>query len=525
MICVFSLIILFNFSLFSQTIEVVDFGTFQEFDKYSQFQKIVGNDEEGFYTLRSEGIHGKIDPFSKIWLEYYTSLLLTYESSNELIMPTVGGIQTEYSEMFYIDKKLILFSTAKDVSKGKIILYVQYMEANGTLKNKPKKIGEIPVGNFDKDMFHYILTENKTKIAIWFNNSFMTYNDEPISFVIIDSNLQIEYNEAITLPFKERKLDITQVKIGESGNIYMLIHAEQVNTKKNKAKEMYDFIMFVYSMKNQEFQTYTIEIAKYFPTQVLFELNKKEELVFMGYFSGKTTKVEGEFLGAFYKVLDPRIQKFIEPANPKDDFILFDKTFLNENITGRNGLLPDQYNNFILKDIFVLENNSMILLAENYFETTTTFTDPQTKQEKTLNYLNYSDIIATGVNKDGKFDWVKRIPKNQNSMDDNGYYSSYFATAELSKIKIFINDNGSNKKKDMPLDKIKQQKFRLEKAPVSVPYIVTLYADGSYEKDPMFAGGEGKCTVVPRMFYKMGDRYISILLKGKTYKFAGFLFE
>ncbi len=510
---------------YSQTLEVVEWGTFKEIEKNTSFQKIVGHDEDGFYAVSSEG-KGEINR-KQLWLEYYSNLTFTLEAKNEIILPSVGGIATEFEEMFYLKNKLILFTTATNEQTERKYLYVQYLEQNGQLKNKPKKIGEIPTGNNKEDGFIFVLAENRSKIFISYHNSFMQYNEEPFTFKVMDTSLKIEFDEKFILPLKDRKFSVVKTDIGESGNFYILAKAVQVESRKGRGKKAkkYDNIMLVYNMEKEEFKTYDIKMQKYIPTNVLFTLNEKEEVVICGFFSAKTQKVAGQFLGAFYKIIDPRIEKFLPVPEKKFDFIVFDKTFLAENAQERNGVVPEDYNNYILKDLLMLSNGGFVLLAENYFITEKTFLDPKAKEEILLTYHNYNDIIAVGVNKKGKMDWAQRIPKNQNSLDDNGYYSSYATTIELTKLKIIFNDHKANAKKDKLPEKTKQIKFMLAKSPKAIPFVVTIYTDGSFEKDMIFPGKDAKNVFVPRLFYNTGENYFIYGQKGKTYKFGSFVFE
>ena len=105
----------------AQTLDVIDFGLYQDIPKLTEFQDFVGRDDDGFYVVRSEGFNGKINADDKLWVEYYSSLTMTQESVNEIILPAVGGIQSRFERMFYMDKKLILFTTVKNDMQGKII--------------------------------------------------------------------------------------------------------------------------------------------------------------------------------------------------------------------------------------------------------------------------------------------------------------------------------------------------------------------------------------------------------------------
>ena len=61
----------------------------------------------------------------------------------------------------------------------------------------------------------------------------MQYNDEPFSYVIMDTNLQFEFNEKFILPLKERKFEIIQTDVGNSGFIYMLAKVVRVAKRKS----------------------------------------------------------------------------------------------------------------------------------------------------------------------------------------------------------------------------------------------------------------------------------------------------
>ena len=76
---------------------------------------------------------------------------------------------------YYLDNKIILFTTATNTDTETKHLYVQYLEQNGQLKNKPKKIGSIPLGNIAEDGFTFSLAENKSKIVI-FRIRFIRFN-------------------------------------------------------------------------------------------------------------------------------------------------------------------------------------------------------------------------------------------------------------------------------------------------------------------------------------------------------------
>ena len=132
--------------------------------------------------------------------------------------------------------------------------------------------------------------------------------------------------------------------------------------------------------------------------------------------------------------------------------------------------------------------------------------------------------MVIGVTKEGVLDWQIRIPKNQNSSDDNGYYHSIATFVDANKLKIIYNDNRSNLENKLA-EKTKELKNNPVLTPKGQAVLATLYSDGSYEKYPMFKDDDAKLVIVPRLIAKTGKRFVTYTQDGKSIKFGSFVFE
>lgn len=511
-------LILIGTGLFAQTLEM-DWGQPNELEKNHFYKGIIGSDKDGFFTIQSTGILGINE--DDLTLEYYSTTTNARESSNQIIMPTVGGSATHFEEMFYLNGKVILFSSVNSSSRK--ILYVQYLNNDGTLKNKPKEIGSIPVSNSSLDGFSITLNEAK-KIVVCFHNTFAQYNGEAYTYKIINSDLIEETNLALELPLKERSFDVIQSKISKIGDVFMLIKAEKVKDKKKEtANPEFEYIMMVYTAKKKEFHPFPISADKYIATHVVFGLDKEENIMIGGFFANRSAKIPNEFIGAFFRKINPRILK-ADVIDPKKGVKLFSKDLMAEFNQERNGETPDKYFNYVMKDLVVFENGGFAFLAEQQYTTSTTITAPGTKELTKIDYYFYNDLIVCGVTKDGVLDWQIRIPKNQNSSDDKGYYHSIKTFVDANKMKIIFNDNRANLN-----NKVAEKTKELKNNPVLVPkgqaVIATLYSDGSYEKYAMFKDEDSKFVIIPNMIISANKRFITYAQDGKSIKFGSFAFE
>ncbi len=515
---IFLIFILLTSNLFSQTVDV-DWGQPNELQKNYWYQKVIGSDKDGFFAIRSEGILTVNDEY--LFLEHFSSTTNSKESSNQVIMPTVGGNPTHFEELFYLNSKLILFSSA-NVSSRKI-LYVSYLNNEGFLKNKPKEIGGIPISNSNLDGFKFQLT-SENKIIISFHNTFALYNNEPFTFKIFNADLTEEFNASLELPLKNRSFELVQSEFTKTHDICMLVKAEKpVDKKKTSAGPTYEYIMMVYTVKKKEFHPFPITVDKFIPTHVIFGLDDNDDIIVAGFFANKTVKIANEFSGSFFRKINPRILK-ADVMDPKKSIKLFSKEIADEFSQQRNGETPDQYFNYVLRDLLFFDNGGFAFIAEQVYSKTTSFIAPGTKQETKIENYYFNDLLISGVTKDGILDWQKRIAKNQNSTDDNGYYHSIATFVDANKLKIIYNDNRSNLENKVA-EKTKELKNNPALTPKGQAVVATLYSDGSYEKYTLFKNEDSKYVLVPKLVTKIGNRFLTYAQDGKSVKFGSFVFE
>lgn len=505
-------------NLFSQTVEM-DWGQPSDLQKNNWYQKVIGSDKDGFFAIRSEGVLSINE--DNLYLEYFSSTTNSKEATNQVIMPTVGGNPTHYEDLFFINSKIILFSSASFGSRK--VLYVSYLNIEGTLKNKPKEIGSIPVSNSNLDGFRFQLTSTN-KIIISFHNTFAQYNNEPFTFKILNTDLTEEYNASLELPLKDRSFELLQFDFTNTNDICMLIKAEKpADKKKAEAAATYNYSMIVYNSKKKEFHPFPITADKYVPSHVMFGLNKNDDIVIAGFFANKTVKIANEFSGSFFRKINPHTLK-ADVMDPKKSIKLFSKELAAEFSQIRNGETPDQYFNYVLRDLLFFDNGGFALVAEQNYKKVTTFIAPGTKQETTIDNYYFNDLLICGINKDGVLDWQKRIAKNQFSTDDNGYYHSVSIFVDANKLRIIFNDNRANLENKVA-EKTKELKNNPALTPKGQAVMATLYSDGSYEKYTLFKNEDAKYVIVPKLITKIGSRFLTYAQDGRSIKFGSFVFE
>ncbi|HLP55564.1 MAG TPA: hypothetical protein VK151_11070 [Fluviicola sp.] len=134
-------------------------------------------------------------------------------------------------------------------------------------------------------------------------------------------------------------------------------------------------------------------------------------------------------------------------------FELFPRDFMTQDMTPNEidrlerredrGRLGPQLYNYMIRSIYPLDDGSTIVVAEQFYLYQQTTTDARGISQSVSHYY-YNDVISYKIDAGGKFNWMVRIPKEQHSVNDYGYYSSIKSFVDKGKLVVFFNDNIAN---------------------------------------------------------------------------------
>ncbi|MBN2683039.1 MAG: hypothetical protein JXR58_11065 [Bacteroidales bacterium] len=510
-----------SFGAISQSVEV-DWGMEQNIEKGTFIQKVIGSDSEQFFTLRTEGVNGFEG--GKIFLEKYDLATKEVNSSAELVLPMVNGNEAKFLDMYYFKGKLILFTEVMEHTIMRRNLYVQYMNEDGTIKNKPLKMGSLPASNLPEDGFTVQLYPKESLFLIVYNSSFESYAGEAFSTKLMDENLTEKWSKDLAFPLSETKFKVTQYLLGPSGNVYFVVDCEKKVTKGRTELISKEPVIIVYNSIRKEINDYNIEMKKYIPKEIKINLDKNENIVIFGSLSAKNTNT---IEGYFFQRINPKTQTIEFGTAEKNNFIAFSKNKVDVFAGKRYEKLGANKFDFVMKEVIVLENGISFLLVENYFTEIKEIIDPKTKEKTEIVYSNYNDLMVLMANENGNMATlqypVRVVGKSQYGINDFGYWSSYYATASGSKMKIIFNDANGNK--DIYNDKLSTFKTNVVTYPKGSAYVVTVYSDGSAEKDELFTENYSKYITSPKLVAPYKDGFIIYGQEKSKYKFGTFFFE
>lgn len=450
---------------------------------------------------------------------------LEYLKSVELKL-TYGDNELSFESSRQINGKLYVFSTFLNRSDKMKYLFVETIDIK-TLKQSGdiKKIGEVPVlnkresGGFgfstSNDDSEFKVSSEDTKILVTSYYPNEKSDLERLKLQVFNSEMDQIWSKSVQLPYKDELFLPTNIQITDQGNIYFLgkIYNEQAQ-EQFKGEVNYSYKLFSYTENGDNHKIYDIELDDKFFYSLVLSITKDENFVLSGLYSSELYYVDG----LIYSNFDDKSKKIIK-LNTKeinDDFIisLLDiKT--REKLEKKSKKEKNiEFANFILENLFLKEDNGILLVVENKYTRTVREQWGNTYYNKT--YFHYNDIIIISVSSEGNIEWTRNIPKRQLAVGFTGHLG-FKAFSLDSELYIMFNDNVKNYAKNLKPDDLTIYPGRKKHQIVS---LVKIDRNGTISKKALFRRSDAEVILQPRAGERL-DKY-NFLIFGETSKISRF---
>ena len=410
-------------------------------------------------------------------------------------------------------KEEALYYDKMDVKTGKIIegnkKILTSSKIAGDYGNATNRVGMWGYSSFGKTVNKYDLNydANNTHLLV----SYRLYPEEKkdklnydkIGMYVYDQNMAKVWNNEFTMPYTEAIMDNMDFTIDANGNAYMLAKVYDDEKRREKDKETgkpgYHFEVFKFTAA-KKMQQYTVSLDDYFIRVASLIENSVHDIVVSCTYS-KRSKGNGTD-GVFLAMLDQN-GKVVKYKDGYYEFPLAELEKFEKARTRRKMENKDDYEapNIQVRNISVEKDGSVFLAMEEYhMETRTTTTRYGTT---TTYYYYYDDILGAKIDAQGKFLWLRKIPKKQSGTNANQTLGYKLVTDETGYYFLYL-DNKKNL--DLPEDEAPKSHANGYGGQVMVAKIDN---SGIVSKELLFDTREENLMVMPRFFKRIeGNRYI-----------------
>ncbi|HLP51059.1 MAG TPA: hypothetical protein VK154_09270 [Chitinophagales bacterium] len=304
---------------------------------------------------------------------------------------------------------------------------------------------KIHFGNDSTKMFVYVVYPNESR-----NDA---KNKMKYGFWVFDSDLkQVWSKPEVYMPYTEKKMDVKDMTVDHEGNFLFLGRVFNDDTEKEIVNDVpnFHFEIMKFSANSTKATTIPFQFEDKFVSQITIFQDKKNNVVCAGFYSGrekngKLKNIGGKVDGSFFMRLDgDKLQNvhkgFYEI--PAEVFKEYEKQKTQRKLEAKEekGENNSAFN-MRLRDVVFNEDGSLLLLGEEYYYITYTYTSGRSTYTRTTYY--YLDILAQYIDASGNMSWTKKIPKNQ--VGSNSTYGLGFRVVPYNGDSyLFFLDNEKN---------------------------------------------------------------------------------
>lgn len=477
---------------------------------------IIGQDGKFVYFKRAIG--------NKTYIESYNIKTLQIDKSVQL-NPIFKNKKLELLGVFMYNRTPVLYTGFYNMKTQLYYTFVQPLDKSTlqpstpivTSKTKvPKKdraarMNENPLVE-SKEIF-LVSEDNQLSYSYEFTYAENTSRKEQsviksIKGRLFDENFKLIVENDFVLPYD--KFRLLGTKLSNDGLIYMAGNEYSTQQKdiegliKREETVYGELKILVLDIQTAKIEVLTVSFPDRKIKNFTFKTNDDGSLTV----SGLTGEEEGGVTGCFIAKYDADLTEIaINLTDFEEEFLTqgwsekslekLDKLNEKEEKKGKEQTKPTFFN-YEIRELIVKPDGTTTLLAEQYYIKVVTRTSTNSNGVQTVSYTYYyyyNDIIALNFDKNGELLWKTVIEKYQSSVNDEGYYSSFFTILQGNDINIIYNEQASNMAETENMSDAEKKKLRRN----VVGKRVLLSADGEQSSDKIFEFEDGGLRLVPKV--------------------------
>jgi hypothetical protein len=491
----------------------------------SFISNIAGITPEGFYVVREKQQTMLSGTPSKAYIEFYNKLMNL--SKTKEIDLKYKGKKRSLEDILYIKGELYLLTTFNNVAQQKNYLFVQNIRPDKlTVDSKLTKIAEVAsINEFSKGVYDFHISRDSTKILVYGNPANQRSTPESFEFQVFDQQFQPLWNRKVKLPYRDQNFEVAEYQVDNEGNVYLLgiLYDDGQQRTRRNGKPSYRYIVLASRKDSEQITEYKVSLGDKFITDLTFRIDNAGQLICCGFYSEKGTF---SIKGTYYFRIDPVTQEMTLQNTKPFDFEFVTEYFSNSqreraknaSEEGNARREPELFE-YSLDNLILRSDGGALLVAEQYY--IEQYTEYNYDGTYRINYLyNYNDIIVVNIRPDGEIEWATRIPKRQETVNDNGYFSSYAMATVQDKLYFIFNDNPKN------FDDRKRQQIREFNGMNSVVALSEVQRDGSVSTAPLFQNRDAGTLTRPKFCKQSGRREMIIYgERNRSFRFANLFFD
>lgn len=407
---------------------------------------LVGRIGSRFYSTRFRSV-----PFShdELALDIFRAPELSYEGSFTLLPRNTyiedGELRAlpDYEGFFILGQHLVLFLSAFDKNRSAQVLYGLLYDSLGQFAGMKRLAETRNASRPNKGQFKLVPAPSGKRLWLVLSHPQERNDPEEFEFYLLDDSLNTLGNRTLSLPYKDRLFEATDVLPDEEDNLYVL--GKIFHEKEERQRGLPDYHFSVLKLrvtKPEEVQELILHEKEVFPTDLALA-RSGGQVVLCGFYAQAPG---GAISGTLHFRLSSDSLRMLSMHKKA-----FEKDFVAEVLGEKRPPRAAALARFGLRQVIPGPDNTLYIVGEQYWMQEVCVRDARGFLYCNY-YYHYNSIVVIEADSGGQIRNNYVVPKFQNSMDDEGYYLSYALAANDKGLYFVYLDNPRNRQVDTPAD-------------------------------------------------------------------------
>ncbi|MBK7406640.1 MAG: hypothetical protein IPL49_11570 [Saprospirales bacterium] len=469
-------------------------------------EKVVGFTPEDIYFLRVKH-SGAFSNRDKIYMERY-SRDLKLKHSEEIVLQ-YDKTDVTLEDVLFLHNQLYLLTSYANQSHEKVYLFLQKLsDRQMRPTGEAKKIVEGPLTrNSIGRTFDFQLSADSSHLLVY--HQIPTASKEPERFAlhVFDQDMALEWEREVMLPYPDEQFSIREYRIDETGSVYLMGAVIEPGQRNRSLPAHY--LVLEYRPGDLAPVEWKIGLEDKFITELTFRIAKNGDLICSGFYSERDAQ---SAKGICYFRLDAATRRVVTQTWQPFEF-----EFRAEELSNRgrqrafeaeaegNERRSAELYGYNLDELVLRTDGGALLVAEQFYveERFNRYWDGTLH----VTYLyHYNDLIVVNIQPSGTIEWTVRIPKQQVSIDDGGYFSSYSMATVRDRLYFLYNDNSRN------FDpKTREGQLYSFNGSQAVIALAEVRKDGAFSVSPLALSEGASIMARPKIGRQIGGRLLLIV--------------
>ena len=513
------LILFFGFKAFSQPFDI-EWGELER--QNGRLRDVMARNSEDFFALRWSG--GLL--LGKLKATHHENLKMT---ANEALQLKAQGSMASYEGSAIVGNRFVVFLSDKKHGENKFFMteYNDDVTPSGDAIELASYSIDGKRGRFQGD-FSVVTSRGRDFFAVVWSIPGKKTEEPFYGYKVFDKELNLVTEGEYEMPFEQQFMSRNGYYLSNTGDLFLTVTEYEKNTDKKRVFRNYkDFVAtHILHISENGLEDMVIDLKGKRVEAMTFSSDNSKIFTIAGTYGEKD---KSGVKGMFYLKADFKNQNILAEGFEEfgADFITQDwsdrqKNKMEKKKAKGKDVEPALYS-YVMRQLEVLPDGSMVGSMEQYYVVVTTYTDPKTGATRTTYTYYYNDIVTFRVGEDGGFDWLNKIDKFQVSTNDGGYFSSYERFVSNGKLYFIFNDNAANyDESGVFIEDEKISSSKVSKRKNIVGLVEIDLESGDLSRESFFKRADLGAVAVPKLFnvdYISGEVLLYAIM-GKKEKFG-----